>query len=79
MRKLIEKIMQIYKEADQGHDYDNPRYILSSVSNDLLLKIARGELELNIEAMARIELANRGVDKNGNSVPFHISINWLQD
>lgn len=49
-------------------DEHNPDLILQSICTDMLAQAARGELDLN--ALARKELANRGVDWHGHWVGF---------
>jgi len=49
-------------------DEQNPRYALQVIHADILASAARGELDLN--ALARRELASRGLDQNGQWVGF---------
>lgn len=50
------------------HDEENPAYLYSTVWTSLLVKIARGEVDANY--MAKVELANRGLDDRGVWVGF---------
>jgi hypothetical protein len=50
------------------HDEENPAYLYSTVWTSLLVKIARGEVDANY--MAKVELANRGLDERGVWVGF---------
>ena len=50
------------------HDEENPAYLYSTVWTSLLVKIARGEVDANY--MAKVELANRGLDDHGVWVGF---------
>lgn len=54
--------------ASNDSEENNPEYIFSLTSNELLGAIVRGEL--NPVDLAKMTLANRGYDKNGNWVGF---------
>ena len=49
-------------------DKKNPNYIFSMTDTSLLLQAIRGEIDLN--TLAKEELANRGLDGNGVWVGF---------
>ncbi len=55
-------------EAEYLHDEENPDFLFSTVWTNLLVKIAKGEVDA--EFYARKELANRGLDLNGNWIGF---------
>lgn len=46
----------------------NPKFIFSLTHTDLLVKVIRGEIDLL--ALVRSELANRGLDRDGKWVGF---------
>lgn len=49
-------------------DEKNPAYIFSGTDTDLLVAAVNGEIDL--DELARAELANRGLDKKGKRVGF---------
>lgn len=49
-------------------DDNNPAYLYNTVNTSILVQIANGEIDANY--IARVELANRGLDKKGNWVGF---------
>ncbi len=49
-------------------DEQNPKYALQTIHADILAAAARGEIDLN--TLARRELASRGLDDNGRWVGF---------
>ena len=49
-------------------DDENPAYLFRTTWTSLLSKIAKGEIDANF--YARAELANRGLDLNGNWIGF---------
>lgn len=49
-------------------DDENPAFLFSTTYTSLLSKIAKGEIDANF--YARAELANRGLDLNGNWIGF---------
>ena len=55
-------------EAEILHDEENPDFLFSTTWNSLLVKIAKGQVDA--EFYARKELANRGLDLNGNWIGF---------
>ncbi|MCO5763241.1 MAG: hypothetical protein NHG36_17325 [Chromatiaceae bacterium] len=46
----------------------NPKFIFSLINKKLLLDAAAGRIDLN--ALVRRELANRGIDENGSWIGF---------
>lgn len=52
-------------------DYENPDYLFSRISTNLLAAIASGAI--NPIALAERELANRGVGKKGKWVGFSMA------
>ena len=62
----IDKIHQSDREVLP--DEMNPRHALSLTPTDLLAAVVRGELDLNL--IAKLELANRGQDDHGEWVGF---------
>ena len=55
-------------EAEILHDEENPAFLFSATWTNLLVKIAYGQVDA--ERLARLELANRGLDLNGNWIGF---------
>ncbi len=58
--------LEKYRQAAQDGslpDEQNPLFLYSLTHTDLLVRIAAGEL--NVRALAREELTNRGLDENG--------------
>ncbi|MBA4387656.1 MAG: hypothetical protein C0404_06720 [Verrucomicrobia bacterium] len=53
-------------------DHENPDYLFSTTSTVLLLAIAAGQIDP--VALARRELANRGVDRSGAWVGFPAAV-----
>ncbi len=51
-------------------DTDNPRFLFADIPTRLLLHCANGTLDL--QAIAKQQLANRGLDENGNWVGFKL-------
>lgn len=49
-------------------DEENPDLILQQISEKILIDAAMGRIDLNL--LARKELANRGLNKNGKWVGF---------
>ncbi len=49
-------------------DNENPDFLFSTTFTSLISKIAKGEIDANF--YARMELANRGLDLNGNWIGF---------
>ena len=47
----------------------NPLFILSGVFTQLLTRVANGEVDC--QALAKLELANRGLDLNGKWVGYN--------
>jgi len=58
-------------EDEKSHDEENPAYLLSGVWTTLLVQIAKGEVD--VEELAKKELANRGLNNNGNWVGFKMA------
>lgn len=56
------------KKTTKIEDELNPDFIFSITSRDLLVKAAHGEIDLN--HLAKRELANRGLNLNGTWVGF---------
>ena len=57
------------KKADAaGLEEGNPRFALQTLGSDILAMAARGEIDLN--ALARMDLAARGLDADGQWVGF---------
>jgi hypothetical protein len=56
-------------ENEHLSDELNPRFIFSLTHTELLVKAVKGEIDLL--KLARTELANRGLDKNGRWVGFN--------
>lgn len=54
--------------CDEVAEKDNPAYLFSMSGVELLTKIAKGELDA--AAIAKWELANRGLDLDGKWVGF---------
>ena len=54
--------------AEEISDDLNPDFIFNGVFTELLSRIAKGEIDANF--YARKELANRGLDLNGNWIGF---------
>jgi hypothetical protein len=50
-------------------DTDNPRFLFADIPTKLLLHCANGRLDL--QAIAKQQLANRGLDENGTWVGFN--------
>lgn len=50
------------------HDEENPEFMFQGTWTSLLTRIAKGEVDA--EFYARKELANRGLDLNGNWIGF---------
>ena len=59
--------MKKYTPVNESDD-QNPNYLFSVTSNDLLGAIVRGEIDV-IE-LAKKSLENRGIDENGKWVGF---------
>lgn len=55
-------------EAEILHDEENPEFLFSTTWTNLLIKIAKGEVDA--EFYARRELANRGLSLNGRWIGF---------
>jgi hypothetical protein len=55
-------------QKEPQSDELNPRFIFSLTHTDLLVKAINGKIDLT--QLAMIELANRGLDKNGQWVGF---------
>jgi len=55
-------------QKEQLSDELNPRFIFSLTYTELLIKAINGEIDL--VQLAKAELANRGLDKNGQWVGF---------
>ena len=51
-------------------DEDNPRFLFADIPTRLLLHCANGTLDL--QAIAKQQLANRGLDENGKWVGFKL-------
>lgn len=62
------------KMSQEGEISDNinPIFILQGCNTELLVKVLNGEI--NLVELAKRELENRGLDKNGNWVGFKKSI-----
>lgn len=56
------------KEKKSLLDADNPEYLFSCVSADLVVQIANGDID--VLAYAKKEMANRGLDCKGDWVGF---------
>lgn len=56
------------EEIRELHDEDIPKYAIQPFTTALLIKIARGDV--NMKKLAREELANRGLDLTGTWVGF---------
>jgi len=56
------------RHEDEIHDEENPAHLFSTTWTSLLVQIANGEVDANY--IARVELANRGLDKKGVWVGF---------
>lgn len=54
---------------DPTSDDLNPDFLFSTTFTDLLVRIAKGEVDC--QRLARITLANRGLDINGKWVGFY--------
>lgn len=54
-----------------GHldDDDNPRFLFSGINTCLLVAAANGEIDLN--ELARAEMANRGLGRDGKWIGFN--------
>lgn len=68
---MTNKTYQNYQDkATNGtlSDERNPIFILSSTHSDLLADVVSGKIDL--VALAKRELANRGLNKNGEWVGF---------
>lgn len=59
---------QLKTEMKTGGDYMNPAFLFSTTRTDLLLAAERGLID--IVKLARKELANRGLDADGNWIGF---------
>lgn len=55
-------------ETGEMADDDNPVFLFGTTNTSLLLKVASGEI--SAQFLAQMELANRGLDKNGKWVGF---------
>lgn len=82
MRKYF--VMYNYTETTRGikmsHTPDelNADYILQAVATEMLLKVARGEIDLN--ELARREIANRGLSaKTGEWIGFKAAAEELKN
>lgn len=71
-----QQYLQRFNERDH-RDEMNPRFALQGMHKDILIAAARGDIDLN--ALARIELANRGLGMSGHWVGFKEAGNdWLR-
>lgn len=61
-------LAEIVKADQAGLEEGNPRFALQGIGSDMLAMAARGEIDLN--ALARMELAARGLDADGQWVGF---------
>ena len=52
-------------------DHKNPDFIFNALDTELLVKAAKGEIDLN--RLVRVQLAQRGLDENGEWVGFRIA------
>ncbi len=80
IRKDVKAAEQFIVDLHYGNrrDEDNPKFALQSVNNSVLLMAARGMVDLN--AVARLELANRGIGANGVPVKFEDAADaWLYE
>ena len=59
---------QDLKKFDGREDALDPRYIFNSTATQLLTEALNGEFDLNY--LVRRELANRGLDEEGNWIGF---------
>lgn len=55
-------------KSDEVPEKENPVYLFSMSGNEMLTKIAKGELDT--AALAKWELANRGLNLDGQWVGF---------
>lgn len=64
MKAAMKKTVAAIEAAGAANvsDSSHPRYILSQIDTELLAAAARGEFDLN--ELARIELASRGMDSD---------------
>jgi len=62
-----EELQLIYTPTNDS-DEQNPSYLFYSTSNDLLIAIAGGEID--IVELVKKELENRGYDENGKWIGF---------
>lgn len=62
--------MKDYKPTSKERIDDNDN-VLSMFNTDILVKVISGEYDLNY--LARVEMANRGFDENGNWIGFNQS------
>ena len=53
---------------EEVSDDDNPAYLFNTTNTSILVQIVNGEVDANY--LARVELANRGLDKKGIWVGF---------
>lgn len=60
--------VSIPTKEEEIRDDENPDFLFSTTWTSLLVKIAKGQVDA--ERLARIELANRGLDLNGNWIGF---------
>jgi len=60
--------VSIPPREEELRDDENPEYLFSTTWTSLLVKIAKGQVDA--ERLARIELANRGLNLNGNWIGF---------
>jgi hypothetical protein len=59
---------QAPKQIETLSDEQNPAFIFSSTSSELLSKAVKGQI--NLADLAKKELMNRGLDINGNWIGF---------
>ena len=68
MDKQEYRIFDQASKAGTMPDGENPIFILSMTSNSLLVKISKGELDMS--ALAKHELENRGLREDGTEKNF---------
>jgi len=65
---MTKKKEQDLKKFDGREDALDPRFIFNSTANQLLTEALNGEFDINY--LVRRELANRGLDEEGNWIGF---------